>query len=96
MEDGSVWKQFDATSGSKNDSSALSRVSRVKRTSNDKVGAAGMGTPWLGGLLPKVITDQNELIALGLGQGAATLVNTEIGLSSWNVAFLTHGLHHLC
>lgn len=49
----------------------------------------------LGGLLAQIVTDQHQLVALGLGQGAATLIHAEVGFPAGDVALLTHGLHHL-
>lgn len=49
----------------------------------------------LGGLLAQIVTDKHQLVALGLGQGAAALIHTEVGFPARNVPLLAHGLHHL-
>ena len=49
----------------------------------------------LGGLLAQIVTDKHQLVALGLGQGAAALIHTEVGFPAWDVPLLAHGLHHL-
>lgn len=60
-----------------------------------EVASIGVACHGLGSLLAQVIADQHQLVALRFWEGAAALVDTEVGLPAGDVAFLTHSLYHL-
>ena len=60
-----------------------------------EVASIGVARHGLGSLLAQVIADQHQLVALRFWEGAAALVDTEVGLPAWDVAFLAHCLYHL-
>lgn len=68
---------------------------RVIGGRDDEIASAGVTGHRLGGLLAQVVTDKHQLVALRLGQGAAALVDAEVGFPARDIALLAHGLHHL-